>query len=95
MSDSKNEFPKDRNLNSDDETKTSIPNSNEISESDHPKRIGQYTIKRVIASGGMGTVFEALQENPKRPVAIKVIRIPEQRRQNHFANQLRPAGAEQ
>ena len=74
MSDSKNEFPKDRNLNSDDETKTSIPNSNEISESDHPKRIGQYTIKRVIASGGMGTVFEALQENPKRPVAIKVIR---------------------
>jgi len=36
--------------------------------------IGQYVIKRVIASGGMGTVFEALQENPRRPVAVKVIK---------------------
>ncbi len=40
----------------------------------HPRQIGPYTIKRVIASGGMGTVFEALQENPRRPVALKVIK---------------------
>ena len=40
----------------------------------HPKQIGEYLIKRVIASGGMGTVFEALQENPRRPVALKVIK---------------------
>jgi thiol-disulfide isomerase/thioredoxin len=33
-----------------------------------------YTIKRVIASGGMGTVYEANQENPRRPVAIKVVK---------------------
>ncbi len=40
----------------------------------HPKQIGQYVLKRVIASGGMGTVFEALQENPRRPVAVKIVR---------------------
>lgn len=40
----------------------------------HPEKIGQYTIKRVIASGGMGTVFEALQENPRRPAAVKVVK---------------------
>ncbi len=39
-----------------------------------PERIGQYEIKRVIASGGMGTVFEALQDNPRRPVAVKVVK---------------------
>jgi thiol-disulfide isomerase/thioredoxin len=39
-----------------------------------PRRIGSYVIKREIASGGMGTVFEALQENPRRPVAVKVIK---------------------
>ncbi len=38
-----------------------------------PRQIGQYHIKRVIASGGMGTVFEALQENPRRPAAVKII----------------------
>jgi non-specific serine/threonine protein kinase/serine/threonine-protein kinase len=39
-----------------------------------PKRIGQYHIKRAIASGGMGTVYEAIQERPRRVVAIKVMR---------------------
>jgi len=39
-----------------------------------PSRIGQYKIQRVIASGGMGTVFEALQDNPRRPVALKVVK---------------------
>ncbi len=39
-----------------------------------PDRIGQFEIKRVIASGGMGTVFEALQDNPRRPVAVKVVK---------------------
>jgi serine/threonine protein kinase len=36
-------------------------------------RIGHYHLKRVIASGGMGTVYEALQAQPRRPVAIKVM----------------------
>lgn len=39
-----------------------------------PRKIGQYTIKRVIAGGGMGTVLEGMQEHPRRPVAIKVMK---------------------
>ncbi len=36
--------------------------------------IGNYTIKAVIASGGMGTVYQAVQEQPRREVALKVMR---------------------
>ncbi len=36
--------------------------------------IGRYTIRSVIASGGMGTVYEALQESPRRRVALKVMK---------------------
>ncbi len=39
-----------------------------------PKRVGHYHIKRVLASGGMGTVYEAVQEKPRRVVAIKLMR---------------------
>ncbi len=39
-----------------------------------PKKIGQYTIKRIIAAGGMGVVYEALQEKPRRTVALKVMK---------------------
>ncbi|MBX3315686.1 MAG: serine/threonine protein kinase [Phycisphaeraceae bacterium] len=37
-------------------------------------RIGEYSIVRTIASGGMGTVYEARQENPHRSVALKVLK---------------------
>ena len=37
-------------------------------------RIGHYELTRVIAAGGMGTVYEAIQENPHRTVAVKVMR---------------------
>ena len=36
-------------------------------------RIGRYLVKRVISSGGMGTVYEAVQEHPERAVAMKVM----------------------
>ena len=39
-----------------------------------PKRIGRYHIKSVIASGGMGTVYEAVQEKPRRTVALKLMK---------------------
>ena len=38
-----------------------------------PKKIGQYQIRRLIASGGMGSVYEGIQQNPRRPVAVKVM----------------------
>ncbi len=37
------------------------------------RKIGRYTIKRVIASGGMGTVYEAVQDRPRRSVALKTM----------------------
>ena len=39
-----------------------------------PKKIGPYAIKRRIGSGGMGVIYEAVQESPRRAVAIKVMR---------------------
>ncbi len=48
--------------------------SNELDIPVEGKQIGRYALKRVIASGGMGTVYEAEQENPRRSVAIKVMR---------------------
>ncbi|MCB9852487.1 MAG: protein kinase [Phycisphaerales bacterium] len=46
-------------------------------ESDDPRigsTIGRYTVIRRIAAGGMGTVYEAEQDNPRRRVALKLLR---------------------
>ncbi|MHC4429138.1 MAG: serine/threonine protein kinase, partial [Planctomycetota bacterium] len=37
-------------------------------------RIGGYHIKEVIAAGGMGVVYEAVQEQPHRIVALKIMK---------------------
>ncbi|MDH3889506.1 MAG: protein kinase [candidate division Zixibacteria bacterium] len=77
MSDSEldNNNDSGRKPDADDKTRTHHidPDSDNLSDQ-HPRQIGQYVIKRVIASGGMGTVFEALQENPRRPVAVKIVK---------------------
>jgi len=38
-----------------------------------PRQIGQYTILRRIGAGGMGIVYEAEQDSPRRRVALKVL----------------------
>ena len=38
------------------------------------QKIGDCTIKRVIGSGGMGTVYEAIQKQPRRRVALKMMK---------------------
>jgi eukaryotic-like serine/threonine-protein kinase len=39
-----------------------------------PASFGRYRILRLHGEGGMGTVYEAEQDNPRRTVALKVIR---------------------
>src|SRR6266536_6563340 len=39
-----------------------------------PSTIGPYRIVRMIGAGGMGAVYEAEQEHPRRRVALKVIK---------------------
>jgi len=39
-----------------------------------PDRIGNYRILRLVGEGGMGTVFEAEQDRPRRNVALKLVK---------------------
>jgi tetratricopeptide (TPR) repeat protein/predicted Ser/Thr protein kinase len=39
-----------------------------------PQKIGKYRIVSTLGEGGMGTVYEAVQDQPQRAVALKVIR---------------------
>jgi len=38
------------------------------------KLVGKYQLQGIISSGGMGTVYEALQKTPQRTVALKMMR---------------------
>jgi tetratricopeptide (TPR) repeat protein/tRNA A-37 threonylcarbamoyl transferase component Bud32 len=39
-----------------------------------PETIGSYRVLRLVGEGGMGAVYEAQQDHPRRTVALKVIR---------------------
>ncbi len=38
------------------------------------KRVGEFTLVRLLGAGGMGAVYEAEQERPQRRVALKLVR---------------------
>ena len=61
-------------------------------EAELPDRIGGYRIRRKIAEGGMGVVFEAMQEMPRRKVALKIIKpglvSPRELRRFEFESQV-------
>jgi len=65
-------------LDGDDDNRDEAPATTETrsvsSTSRIPKKIGQFQVKDVLASGGMGTVYRAIQEHPRRTVAVKVMR---------------------
>src|SRR5262245_42339112 len=39
-----------------------------------PPTVAGYRVLRILGCGGMGAVYEAEQDNPRRPVALKMIR---------------------
>jgi len=41
----------------------------------HPERIGAYRIRRPLGFGGMGVVYLAEQDSPRRAVALKLLRL--------------------
>jgi eukaryotic-like serine/threonine-protein kinase len=62
---------------SDDVTRTAaVPGADAATAAQRPlpRSVGPYRILRLLGEGGMGTVYEAEQEHPRRTVALKVIR---------------------
>src|SRR5262245_19559111 len=55
-------------------TESGNPGAADGSDSTPSTTFGQYRVLRLVGEGGMGAVYEAEQDQPRRPVALKVIR---------------------
>jgi len=53
---------------------TGMPGFGEAGKFEPGMRVGKYVIQKVLGEGGMGVVYLAEQESPRRKVALKVIR---------------------
>ena len=59
--------------NVDDNTDAASETASSVAD-DFPRQFGSYRLVAKLGQGGMGTVYEAEQDNPRRSVALKVIR---------------------
>lgn len=69
----------ERYLESDRDSDAALPSAPTSASSVAPAagpspHIGRYRVKRLIGTGGMGAVYEAMQEQPRRIVALKVMK---------------------